>query len=66
MQTTAITQFFQQNPSMGKRNFYIAGLSYAGIFVPTVAERVAKLIEKGSFPNPNFKVFYFFYLLSTN
>ncbi|XP_057961666.1 serine carboxypeptidase-like 20 [Malania oleifera] len=50
-----LLQWLNQYPEFQENPFYIAGESYAGIYVPTLASEVVKGIQAGSKPNINLK-----------
>ncbi|KAL2958710.1 hypothetical protein AAZX31_18G223500 [Glycine max] len=50
-----LLKWFQQFPEFQANPFYIAGESYAGVYVPTLAFEVAKGIRSGTKPVINFK-----------
>ncbi|XP_047155247.1 serine carboxypeptidase-like 20 [Vigna umbellata] len=50
-----LLKWFQQFPEFQANPFYIAGESYAGVYVPTLAFEVAKGIQSGTKPVINFK-----------
>ncbi|MQL69584.1 hypothetical protein Taro_001882 [Colocasia esculenta] len=52
---TFLLKWFEQYPEFLENPFYIAGESYAGVYVPTLAFEVAKGIQSGVKPNLNFK-----------
>ncbi|KAK3136344.1 hypothetical protein QOZ80_5BG0432180 [Eleusine coracana subsp. coracana] len=53
---TFLLKWFQLYPEFLKNPFYIAGESYAGVYVPTLSHEVVKGIREGVKPNINFKV----------
>ncbi|KAL6516794.1 Serine carboxypeptidase-like 20 [Orobanche hederae] len=60
LQTAAETHFFllkwfEQFPEFDGNAFYIAGESYAGIYIPTLASEIVKGIKTGVRPIINFK-----------
>ncbi|XP_028769706.1 serine carboxypeptidase-like 20 [Neltuma alba] len=52
---TFLLKWFELYPEFLSNPFFIAGESYAGIYVPTLAYEVMKGIEAGARPNLNFK-----------
>ncbi|CAJ1823215.1 unnamed protein product [Sphenostylis stenocarpa] len=50
-----LLKWFEQFPEFQANPFYIAGESYAGVYVPTLAFEVAKGIRSGAKPVINFK-----------
>lgn len=48
----ALKDFFSKFPKYknASRDFYIAGESYAGVYVPTLAARVVRGYNSGDFP----------------
>ncbi|GJN37091.1 hypothetical protein PR202_gb26014 [Eleusine coracana subsp. coracana] len=48
-------RWFELYPEFRSNPFYISGESYAGIYIPTIADEVVKGIEKGMEPRINFK-----------
>ncbi|OQU78933.1 hypothetical protein SORBI_3008G073700 [Sorghum bicolor] len=52
---TFLLKWFQLYPEFLKNPFYIAGESYAGVYIPTLANEVVKGIHKGDNPVINFK-----------
>jgi serine carboxypeptidase-like clade 1 len=44
---STINQWFQLYPEFSKNPFYIAGESYAGVYVPTLSHEVAKGLALG-------------------
>ncbi|KAL8544692.1 hypothetical protein ACS0TY_005065 [Phlomoides rotata] len=50
-----LLKWFEQFPEFSANTFYIAGESYAGIYVPTLASAVVKGIKAGIKPVINFK-----------
>ncbi|XP_054779594.1 serine carboxypeptidase-like 20 [Prosopis cineraria] len=52
---TFLLKWFELYPEFLSNPFFIAGESYAGIYVPTLAYEVAKGIEAGTKPYLNFK-----------
>uniref|UniRef100_A0A914PI63 Carboxypeptidase n=1 Tax=Panagrolaimus davidi TaxID=227884 RepID=A0A914PI63_9BILA len=51
----ALADFFNKvQPRYKNRQWFVAGESYAGIYIPTVTRNVFQSIVAGSFPNPNF------------
>jgi hypothetical protein len=45
----AVEFFFKQFPEYSKNKFYITGESYAGVYVPTLAEAVLGAMKKGTY-----------------
>ena len=62
MNAHAISNFFDKFPKYKNHDFYIAGESYAGIFVPMMASVIVQRIAAGNFTNPNFKVLFYYYI----
>ncbi|CAD6268018.1 unnamed protein product [Miscanthus lutarioriparius] len=52
---TFLLKWFQLYPEFLTNPFYIAGESYAGVYVPTLSHEVVKGIQKGDKPILNFK-----------
>ncbi|TVU51395.1 hypothetical protein EJB05_02824 [Eragrostis curvula] len=52
---TFLLKWFQMYPEFLKNPFYIAGESYAGVYVPTLSHEVVKGIRGGISPKINFK-----------
>ncbi|PWZ45815.1 Serine carboxypeptidase 1 [Zea mays] len=52
---TFLLKWFQLYPEFQKNPFYIAGESYAGVYIPTLANQVVQGIHKGDNPVINFK-----------
>uniref|UniRef100_A0A803R5R9 Carboxypeptidase n=2 Tax=Cannabis sativa TaxID=3483 RepID=A0A803R5R9_CANSA len=52
---TFLLKWFEQFPEFISNPFYIAGESYAGIYVPTLASEIAKGIKNGDKPVINLK-----------
>ncbi|KAF5201880.1 Serine carboxypeptidase [Thalictrum thalictroides] len=52
---TFLLKWFEQYPEFLPNPFYIAGESYAGVYVPTLAHEVVKGLDAGSKPTINFK-----------
>lgn len=52
---TFIRKFFQRYPEFASNEFYIAGESYAGVYVPSVALEVMEGNGKGQSPTVNLK-----------
>ncbi|OEL37886.1 Serine carboxypeptidase 1 [Dichanthelium oligosanthes] len=52
---TFLLKWFQLYPEFLKNPFYIAGESYAGVYVPTLSHEVVKGIHEGVKPTINFK-----------
>ncbi|CAL4903751.1 unnamed protein product [Urochloa decumbens] len=52
---TFLLKWFQLYPEFLKNPFYIAGESYAGVYVPTLSHEVVKGIHEGAKPTINFK-----------
>jgi len=50
-----LLKWFEVYPEFVKNPFYIAGESYAGVYVPTLASDVVKGIKSGAKPTINFK-----------
>lgn len=51
----AISDFFSNiQPKYKNRRWFIAGESYAGIYIPTVTKLILNAIVSGTFPNTNF------------
>uniref|UniRef100_A0AC34F8S9 Carboxypeptidase n=1 Tax=Panagrolaimus sp. ES5 TaxID=591445 RepID=A0AC34F8S9_9BILA len=51
----ALADFFSNvQPRYKDRQWFIAGESYAGIYIPTVTQKLFQSIVNGTFPNPNF------------
>ncbi|KAI3413094.1 uncharacterized protein J3R85_016531 [Psidium guajava] len=50
-----LLKWFELYPEYLSNRFYISGESYAGVYVPTLASKVAKGIKKGEKPLINFK-----------
>ncbi|GJN11873.1 hypothetical protein PR202_ga30107 [Eleusine coracana subsp. coracana] len=50
-----LLKWFELYPEFRSNPFYISGESYAGIYIPTIADEVVKGIEKGMEPRINFK-----------
>uniref|UniRef100_A0A914V0N0 Carboxypeptidase n=1 Tax=Plectus sambesii TaxID=2011161 RepID=A0A914V0N0_9BILA len=52
----ALIDFFTNvQPAYANRTFYITGESYAGIYLPTLAQLLVQGINNGSFPYKNFQ-----------
>ena len=49
----ALTDFFRKFPNLKKNDFYISGESYAGIYVPYLANEI---LEKNKLPNTEVKI----------
>ncbi|KAG2571210.1 hypothetical protein PVAP13_7KG015100 [Panicum virgatum] len=52
---TFLLKWFELYPEFQSNPFYISGESYAGVYIPTLADEVVKGIEKGVQPRINFK-----------
>ncbi|KAM0889414.1 hypothetical protein ACQ4PT_027724 [Festuca glaucescens] len=52
---TFLLKWFQMYPEFLSNPFYIAGESYAGVYVPTLSHEVVKGIQGGAKPTINFK-----------
>uniref|UniRef100_N1QS33 Carboxypeptidase n=1 Tax=Aegilops tauschii TaxID=37682 RepID=N1QS33_AEGTA len=52
---TFLLKWFQLYPEFLSNPFYIAGESYAGVYVPTLSHEVVKGIQGGAKPTINFK-----------
>jgi carboxypeptidase C (cathepsin A) len=53
----ALQDFFVRvQPRYATRTYYISGESYAGIYLPTLADRLVQAINAGTFANGNFQV----------
>ncbi|KAF8388538.1 hypothetical protein HHK36_027213 [Tetracentron sinense] len=52
---TFLLKWFEQYPEFLSNPFYIAGESYAGVYVPTLASEVVKGLDAGLKPILNFK-----------
>ncbi|KAL4035232.1 hypothetical protein IC575_003913 [Cucumis melo] len=52
---TFLLKWFKEFPEFVKNPFYIAGESYAGIYVPTLASQVVKGLKDGALPIINLK-----------
>eukprot|EP01018_Ginkgo_biloba_P025448 Gb_15430 [translate_table: standard] len=50
-----ILKWFEDYPEFLSNPFYVAGSSYGGVFVPTVAQKIVNGIEAGIKPTLNFK-----------
>ncbi|KAJ0079345.1 hypothetical protein Patl1_24034 [Pistacia atlantica] len=50
-----LLKWFQQYPEFISNPFYVAGESYAGIYVPTLSSEIVKGIKAGAKPVINFK-----------
>ena len=48
---------FRVHSRFGNRTFFIAGQSYAGIYIPMLADKIVQGINNGDFSNPNFQGF---------
>ncbi|GMS96750.1 hypothetical protein PENTCL1PPCAC_18925, partial [Pristionchus entomophagus] len=52
----ALKDFFKRvQTEYGDRDFYLAGESYAGIYIPTLSKLLVDGIKSGDFPNKNFQ-----------
>ena len=45
----AVEKFFALFPELGARDFFITGESYAGVYVPTLAEAILNATESGTY-----------------
>ncbi|PAN37635.1 hypothetical protein PAHAL_7G099800 [Panicum hallii] len=52
---TFLLKWFELYPEFQSNPFYISGESYAGVYIPTLADEVVRGIEKGVEPRINFK-----------
>jgi serine carboxypeptidase-like clade 1 len=52
---TFLLKWFELYPEFHSNPFYISGESYAGVYIPTLADEVVRGIEKGVEPRINFK-----------
>jgi serine carboxypeptidase-like clade 1 len=55
MRINVLLQWFELYPEFHSNPFYISGESYAGVYIPTLADEVVRGIEKGVEPRINFK-----------
>ncbi|VDM46304.1 unnamed protein product [Toxocara canis] len=53
----AVAAFFERFPEYQNRPFFIAGESYAGIYVPTLSNEIVKRIKNNQIRNVNFQGF---------
>jgi serine carboxypeptidase-like clade 1 len=53
---TFLLKWFELYPEFQSNPFYMSGESFAGIYIPTLADEVVKGIEKDLKPRINFKV----------
>ncbi|KAH7698326.1 Protein F32A5.3, partial [Aphelenchoides avenae] len=54
----ALLDFFARvHPKYASRTWFITGSSYAGIYIPTVVQRLLRSIAAGRFPNPHLQGF---------
>jgi serine carboxypeptidase-like clade 1 len=51
----ALQVFFQGFPELAANDFYIAGESYAGVYVPTLANAIRVSNQGGQAPRVNLK-----------
>ncbi|PAV85559.1 hypothetical protein WR25_15884 [Diploscapter pachys] len=52
----SLTDFFSRvHPQYHRRTFFLAGESYAGVYVPTLAAKITQSINERIFPNVNFQ-----------
>lgn len=50
----ALTDFFARvQPRYRDRLWFLTGESYAGVYIPTLANRVLRALARDSFPNPH-------------
>lgn len=47
----ALLSFFQKYPQYAASDFYVTGVSYAGVYVPTLTKRIIEGIQNGEFPD---------------
>jgi serine carboxypeptidase-like clade 1 len=50
-----LLKWFELYPEFQSNLFYLSGESYAGIYIPTIADEVIKGMEKGAQPRINFR-----------
>ncbi|TVU13670.1 hypothetical protein EJB05_37090 [Eragrostis curvula] len=50
-----LLKWFELYPEFQPNPFYLSGESYAGVYIPTIADEVVKGMEKGMKPRINFK-----------